>query len=405
MWLQRLQMQLIMTDHTARRKIHSRLQELAQISVASREFIPARNYCRIKHTTNTSLIRDGQSDRDHIVRTEQHPKVAVLLCTYNGAHFVELQIRSLIENTTRFILHWLDDHSTDNTREIVRSSAQSAGIELIEWQQSRRLGLPISFFHLLECVEADIYLFCDQDDIWQPGKIDATVNHLLPDLASRVLCFSDTLLFSGGEPETFRPLSDVVGKRKIARAMRQPLTFGMFSPAIPVGHTQGFTRPVRELFLQHRTIAHTHALLHDLWMHDIAVASGTVRMLSNVPTAFWRQHEKSFDSQFGGPGQDGYLRKMWRAAQLFRQLASRHAQGFILAAPTLRPSRHLDVLLELAQLTSTIDQRQSPVELVRLMCRGVTRPILRIQFFISLACLCSDATAADTYDSRLKSIA
>jgi len=56
-------------------------------------------------------------------------------------------------------------------------------------------GVPGTFFQLLECVDADIYLFCDQDDIWQRGRIDATVAHLLPDLASPVLCSSDPLMF------------------------------------------------------------------------------------------------------------------------------------------------------------------------------------------------------------------
>ena len=123
-------------------------------------------------------------------------RVAVLLATYNGAPFIAEQIQSLAANSMPFTLHWLDDHSTDNTRELVSASARVAGIELHEWHQDQRQGIPGVFFKLVECVSADIYLFCDQDDIWQPGKIDATIKSLSPDLWQPALVYSDPLVFS-----------------------------------------------------------------------------------------------------------------------------------------------------------------------------------------------------------------
>ena len=138
------------------------------------------------------------------MKTQQHAKVAVLLATYNGARFIEPQINSFKENATPFTLHWLDDHSTDNNRDAVRASALRSGIDFREWHQPQHWGYPGAFFQLLECVDADIYLFCDQDDIWQPGKIDATVADLLPDISSPALCFSDPLIFEDGHSETRR---------------------------------------------------------------------------------------------------------------------------------------------------------------------------------------------------------
>jgi len=80
---------------------------------------------------------------------KSYPKVAVLLATFNGAPFVDEQIRSLAANNTSFTLHWLDDHSTDNTREIVRAASSNSGIELNELHQAQRLGLPGTFYRLL----------------------------------------------------------------------------------------------------------------------------------------------------------------------------------------------------------------------------------------------------------------
>src|SRR4051794_4896961 len=96
--------------------------------------------------------------------TRREVKVAVLLATYNGERYLEEQLRSLKSNGIDFTLHWLDDHSTDGTRELVRSVSSDAGINLHEWHKPAHLGVPASFFQLMECADADIYLFCDQDD-------------------------------------------------------------------------------------------------------------------------------------------------------------------------------------------------------------------------------------------------
>src|SRR5207249_3722411 len=126
----------------------------------------------------SNCLAEARLLRGNSVNTQQHPKVALLLATYNGARFVEPQIRSLKENSVPFTLHWIDDHSTDDTRDAVRASALDSRIDFVEWHQPQHKGYPGAFFQLLECVDADIYLFCDQDDIWQPGKIDATVANL-----------------------------------------------------------------------------------------------------------------------------------------------------------------------------------------------------------------------------------
>ena len=189
------------------------------------------------------------------MQTPKPAAVAVLLATYNGSRHVEQQIKSLKGNDVPFTLHWLDDHSTDNTREVVRSAAQKANIPLLEWHQPTHQGVPGSFFQLLECVKADIYLFCDQDDIWQPGKIDATVANLIPDIDSPVLCSSDIFWFNDNEPWVARSLSQIIGKRRLLTALQESPTFLMLGHATASGQTQGFTRALRELFLQHKDIA------------------------------------------------------------------------------------------------------------------------------------------------------
>jgi glycosyltransferase involved in cell wall biosynthesis len=322
----------------------------------------------------------------HFMHAKRHINVAVLLATYNGSQYVDHQIRSLKDNETPFTLHWLDDHSTDNTREVVRSSARIAGVPITEWHQPQRQDIPGSFFKLLECVEADIYLFCDQDDIWFPGKIDATVANLAPDMGQPVLCSSDFLQFNDhGGTGNAPSLSGFIGDQRL----KGPPVFLMLMRALSFALTQGFTRPLREIYLKHKAIAGEYAMSHDCWMYDIAIASGTARLISNEPTVLRRLHGKNSSLRYGRQDRNPIKRK-WRSAQLFRNYASRHAQGFLLATPTLPSGQHLNRLRQLAQLIATIDRRQSPRALVRLAGLGVT-PWWNPGWF-SVACLCSDAT-------------
>jgi glycosyltransferase involved in cell wall biosynthesis len=325
------------------------------------------------------------------VNTRQDATVAVLLATHNGARFIEAQIRSLRENNVAFTLHWLDDQSSDDTRQIVRTTTRSLGMRLEEWHQPARLRLPGAFFQLLECVTADIYCFCDQDDIWQPGKIDATVASLLPQLTQPVLCFSDSLMFYDDEPGVCRRISEVFGS-KPSRALQESR---LFMTLIAPGHTQGFTRPLRDLYLRHKEIARAYARSHDGWMYLIANASGSARMLSNVPTALYRQHGGNVTtallSRRGRRFDSNTL--TWTQQQSLRRLVARHAQGFILAARTLPPGQKVDQLLALARLVATLDRRQSAAALVDLIRRHAMWPNRRWAAWFAAACLWSDANS------------
>lgn len=100
------------------------------------------------------------------------PSVDILMATYNGENYIESQILSLIAQSHqdwRLIIH--DDGSTDNTVFKVKCLAQKDDrIELIE-DNVVTGGAANNFKYLLQFVEADIVMFCDQDDVWLDDKI------------------------------------------------------------------------------------------------------------------------------------------------------------------------------------------------------------------------------------------
>ncbi len=315
-------------------------------------------------------------------------RVAVLLATYNGAPYIGQQIESLAQNVTRFTLHWLDDHSTDETRTVVRQRALRLGIGLKEWHQPERQRLPGAFFQLLESVDADIYFFCDQDDIWQAGKIDTAIADLAPDLDFPVLGFSDSLMFYDDSPDKVRRVSEVFGSQP-REAMEESR---VFMTVIAPGHTQCFTRPLRDLYLAHKDVARAYARNHDAWMYLIASAVGSVRLLADTPTALYRQHDANVTAGLLRGGRRLDRRTLtWKQYQALRPRVARHAQGFLLAAPTLAPSQRLERLVALANQVARLDRRQSAAALFRLATAGALWPNRRWALGFAAACLWSDA--------------
>ena len=113
-------------------------------------------------------------------------QIAVLLATYNGARFLREQLESLFRQTCEdFHLYVRDDGSTDSTLKILASFMQlHPGRITLVGDGEQHCGAAQSFMRLLESVESDYYMFCDQDDFWHATKIEKTAGHMW-DIESR----------------------------------------------------------------------------------------------------------------------------------------------------------------------------------------------------------------------------
>ena len=103
-------------------------------------------------------------------------KIAILLATYNGAKYIREQLDSLFQQSCGdFHLYIRDDGSKDDTLKIVKEYRQkfSDRITVLEDSQKHK-GAAKSFMTLLQEVDSDYYMFCDQDDIWLPTKVEKT---------------------------------------------------------------------------------------------------------------------------------------------------------------------------------------------------------------------------------------
>ena len=103
--------------------------------------------------------------------------VDILMATYNGEAFVEEQVQSIINQTYtdwRLLVH--DDGSTDKTMEILHRLAEEEERVVVIEDGVQRLGVARNFIHLVKQSTAAYCMFCDQDDVWLPHKVERMVH-------------------------------------------------------------------------------------------------------------------------------------------------------------------------------------------------------------------------------------
>lgn len=106
--------------------------------------------------------------------------IAVLLCTYNGAQYLSQQLDSLMSQSYKdFRVYIYDDGSRDDTLKVIQKYVQD-NPDFFTWVSDtvEHRGAARSFMWLLEKIQADYYMFCDQDDFWLPEKIEHTYNKM-----------------------------------------------------------------------------------------------------------------------------------------------------------------------------------------------------------------------------------
>lgn len=105
--------------------------------------------------------------------------IAILLATFNGALYLREQIDSLLCQTfTDWRLYIHDDGSTDGTRDIIDSYVQTHPTKITFLDYPPQGSACRNFLSILETVDAPYYMFCDQDDVWLPEKIEKTFGRM-----------------------------------------------------------------------------------------------------------------------------------------------------------------------------------------------------------------------------------
>lgn len=215
----------------------------------------------------------------------------VLVATCNGAAWLDEQLLSL-ERQDWPVLHvWAsDDGSTDATRAILQAWQARWGKGRFEILSGPRQGFAGNFRYLVQSVEPDaaFYAYCDQDDIWLPGKLRAAAAAIGTDGAPVLYCGRTIIANQAGAAQ------------RLSEHFRAPPDFrNALVQSIAGGNTMVMNHAAFTLVRQ--AMALTDFVSHDWFSYQIISGGGGRVHYSAEPQIFYRQHGGNLVGSNRGP--------------------------------------------------------------------------------------------------------
>jgi len=263
-------------------------------------------------------------------------QIAILLATYNGERYLKEQLDSLFSQTCQdWHLYVHDDGSKDGTVTILNSfaSAHPGKISILDYPPT---GGPCSnFLSMLNRVESPYYMFCDQDDVWRPRKIELSIYEIhqieLAHPQKPVVIYTDLQIVD----ESLAPLSPSMWEH----AGIYPQYIRTFDDcgghtAIATGCTMMFNRQAKAAV---GGFPANKALMHDIWVCLCVLKSGGVLKGFEDKTVLYRQHGSNTLGATGTKAADIGLRyrlmnirKVFRSNRLYYAMLSSLGYGSVM---------------------------------------------------------------------------
>lgn len=213
-------------------------------------------------------------------------QVQILLSTYNGERWLSELLASLLWQTHK---HWQliirDDGSTDNTWALLQAwQAQHPQRVKCVISEREHVGTTESFNRLVAASDAEYLLFCDQDDVWFPEKIELQLNTLLTletqqDKATPHLVHTDLMVVDANK----QLLAASFWKARGFNTQQSKQHYLINN--VVTGCATIFNRAAADLAFP----VPTHVLQHDRWLALVCAWFGTVQALP-YQLLFYRQH-------------------------------------------------------------------------------------------------------------------
>lgn len=215
-------------------------------------------------------------------------KIAVLMATYNGAKYIGEQLESLSrQSLDSFHVFVRDDGSTDATLQLVNEFAEShPGLVTVIEDGEKHMGAARSFMLMLQVVDSDYYMFCDQDDVWLDSKIEVTFARMLqvengetPVVVATDLKVVDENLNTVKESFNADLKIDVFRKHPQMICVRHVVT----------GCTMMLNRLAKMVSMPLSNLA----TMHDEWVALCVHFKGGAISFVDEPTIYYRQHSSN----------------------------------------------------------------------------------------------------------------
>jgi glycosyltransferase involved in cell wall biosynthesis len=211
-----------------------------------------------------------------------HRKIAVLLCTYNGTKYIRKQIDSIINQTeVNWTIFASDDGSTDDTVAILSEYQSRLGEDRLIIIKGPGKGFAWNFINLLEASgnEYSHYAFSDQDDEWHTDKLARGLLYLDKIAAEipAVHCGRTLLVDENDKEIGYSPLFQ-----------KTPSFKNALIQSIAGGNTMMLNNSARSIII--KTPRWYEIVSHDWWIYILITGCDGKVFYDEKPTINYRQH-------------------------------------------------------------------------------------------------------------------
>lgn len=252
-------------------------------------------------------------------------RISVALCTYNGSRYLEEQLKSIasqIRLPDELVV--CDDCSSDNTVSLLTAFASQVSFKVSVVSNEERLGPAKNFEKAIRLCTGDIVALSDQDDVWNPSKLERLVL-ALEEHPSAAYAFSDAEMVDHEGSLLGYTLWEAVGQRNaIAQFSGSGQLAVLLRHNVVPGASLAFRKTFRDIILP----------IPSGWMHDYWIVLLGSTLSSGVPVSealfMYRRHaeqtlgwrKKTFLEVFRTSLMTGQ-QESWNKVKQFQQLLAR----------------------------------------------------------------------------------
>ncbi|MGD0914314.1 MAG: glycosyltransferase [Terracidiphilus sp.] len=222
-------------------------------------------------------------------KPSDRPMVSVCMAAYNGAPFIEAQLRSILPQlapTDEIVI--VDDASRDGTvdcilrirRELERTPGAPRML-LIQHQTNR--GVVSSFEEAVRCATGDILFFSDDDDLWAPNKVHRILDVFAAQPGKQVVSTGFSLIDEHDLPAID---SEFLRHRRFTPGLAANLLHNQFQ-----GSTMAFRSTLIKDILP---FPPGKLFLHDAWIGSRNLLEGGGTAHIDEPLLLYRRHSGNY---------------------------------------------------------------------------------------------------------------
>lgn len=219
-------------------------------------------------------------------------RVAIVLCTYNGAGYLREQLDSLLIQTfTDWHCYVFDDCSTDGTQNILHEYAGRFPDHFTVAVNPERSGSAAKNFisateHVFRSKQFDLLSYCDQDDVWDEKKL-AILTQQFRNVDSKqpLLVFSDLSIVDDHLNELHPSFVNRISVGGYSKHIQRH--FIQIDNIVP-----GCALACNRALLESAVPFSKHTTMHDWWIVLVALKNGSIVFVPEKLVQY-RQHAEN----------------------------------------------------------------------------------------------------------------